>query len=84
LLTSTFETGAGRFRLTDFMPVERLSEHRRGEDIAPSHKVVRLVEGLAGVCVVEVGFRPTFDFARAETILTPHRNGAVASAGGEE
>ena len=65
VLTSTFETGAGRFRLTDFMPVEWLSEHRRGEDIAPSQEVVRLVEGLAGVSELEVGFRPTFDFAKA-------------------
>ena len=83
VLLSTFETGGGSFRLTDFMPVERLTEGRRGEDIAASHEVVRLVEGLAGVSEVEVGFRPTFDFARAETVLTPHRNGAVARAGGE-
>ena len=83
VLVSTFETAGGRFRLTDFMPVERLTEGRRGEDIAASHEVVRLIEGLAGACDVEVGFRPTFDFARAETILTPHRNGAVARAGNE-
>lgn len=83
VLVNTFVTGAGSFRLTDFMPVERLTEDRRGEDIAPSHEIIRLVEGLAGVSEVEVGFRPTFDFARAETTLAPHRNGATATAGGE-
>jgi GH15 family glucan-1,4-alpha-glucosidase len=65
------------------MPVERLTEDRRGEDIAPSHEVVRLVEGLSGIAEVEVEFRPTFDFALAETTLAPHRNGATAKAGSE-
>ncbi|HEY9285182.1 MAG TPA: trehalase-like domain-containing protein, partial [Pyrinomonadaceae bacterium] len=83
VLATTFETGAGKFRLTDFMPVERLDESRRGEDIAPSHKIIRLVEGLEGAPDVEISFRPTFDFALAETALTPHRHGAVARAGGE-
>lgn len=83
VLTGTFETGAGRFRLTDFMPVEKQGEGRRGEDIAPSHEIIRLVEGLEGVSEVEVSFRPTFDFARGETQLTPHRGGAVAQVGEE-
>ncbi len=83
VLTATFETEAGRFRLTDFMPVERLTEDRRGEDIAPSYEVVRLVEGLAGDSEVEVGFRPTFDFALAPCDISLREGGAVASSGGE-
>jgi GH15 family glucan-1,4-alpha-glucosidase len=83
VLASTFETAEGKFRLTDFMPVERLTESRRGEDIAPSHKIMRLVEGLEGAAEVEVSFRPTFDFALAETQLIPHEHGAVARAGSE-
>jgi GH15 family glucan-1,4-alpha-glucosidase len=83
VLTTTFETGEGKFRLTDFMPVERLTESHRGEDIAPGYKIIRLVEGLAGTSDVEISFRPTFNFALAETILTPQKDGAVARAGDE-
>lgn len=83
VLATVFESGDGKFRLTDFMPVERLTESHRGEDIAPSYRILRLVEGLDGVADVEVSFRPTFNFALAETVLTPHANGAVARAGRE-
>ncbi len=48
VLRTEFKTSAGRACLTDFMPVERLTESHRGEDIAPSYRVLRLVEGLAG------------------------------------
>jgi GH15 family glucan-1,4-alpha-glucosidase len=83
VLETTFETGEERFRLTDFMPVERLTESHIGEDIAPSYRIIRLIEGLAGRSEVEVGFRPTFDFARARTKITLRREGAVARAGKE-
>jgi alpha,alpha-trehalase len=83
VLTTTFETDSGRFRLTDFMPVERLTEGHRGEDIAAGCRVLRLVEGLAGEPEVEVAFRPTFDFALAETTVAPHEHGALAHAGKE-
>ncbi|HYY96566.1 MAG TPA: glycoside hydrolase family 15 protein, partial [Pyrinomonadaceae bacterium] len=76
-------TERGRARLTDFMPVERLTESHRGEDIAPSRRILRLVEGLGGTVEMEVSFRPTFDYARAETSLSPCEDGAVASAGRE-
>jgi len=81
VLATTFETDAGKFRLTDFMPVERLTESHRGEDIAPGYKIIRLVEGLAGTTDVEISFRPTFNFALADTLLAPHEHGAVARAG---
>lgn len=81
VLTTLFETDEGKFRLTDFMPVERLTESHRGEDIAPSHRIIRLVEGIGGEAEVEISFRPTLNFALGETILTPHGNGAVARAG---
>ena len=83
VLRTTFETDDGIFRLTDFMPVERLTKSHRGEDIAPSYKIIRLVEGLAGGVEAEVSFRPTFNFAAVDTILTPHEGGAVAQAGRE-
>jgi GH15 family glucan-1,4-alpha-glucosidase len=83
VLATTFETEGGKFRLTDFMPVERLTESHRGEDIAPGYKIIRLVEGLEGKADVEISFRPTFNFALAETLLSPHEHGAVARAGDE-
>src|SRR5205823_7618969 len=69
--------------LTDFMPVERLTESHRGEDIAPSRRILRLVEGVGGTVEMEVSFRPTFDYARAETSLDACEGGAVAAAGRE-
>ena len=83
VLAAEFKTEGGRVRLTDFMPVERLTESHRGEDIAPSERILRLVEGLGGSVEMEVSFRPTFDYARAETSLSPCEGGAVASAGRE-
>ncbi|HEV2705816.1 MAG TPA: glycoside hydrolase family 15 protein [Pyrinomonadaceae bacterium] len=83
VLTTTFETDEGKFRLTDFMPVTRLTDSHRGEDIAPGYMILRLVEGLAGTGDVEVSFRPTFNYALAETLLTPHEHGALAHAGRE-
>lgn len=83
VLTNTFEADGARFRLTDFMPVERLTESHRGEDIAPSYRIIRLVEGLDGRSEVEVSFRPAFDYARAETSLVPQAEGAIARAGNE-
>jgi GH15 family glucan-1,4-alpha-glucosidase len=83
VLAAEFKTDGGRVRLTDFMPVERLTESHRGEDIAPSYRILRLVEGLAGPVEMEVGFSPTFDYARAETALEACEGGAVATAGRE-
>jgi GH15 family glucan-1,4-alpha-glucosidase len=83
VLATTFKTDGGQFRLTDFMPVERLTESHRGEDIASSHRILRLIEGLAGSVEVEIVFRPTFDYARARTTVTPRPGGAVAHAGRE-
>ncbi|MET0625024.1 MAG: glycoside hydrolase family 15 protein [Pyrinomonadaceae bacterium] len=84
VLATTFETDEGRVRLTDFMPVERLSrDGRRGEDIGSSRSVLRLIEGLGGSLEVEVGFRPTFDYARARADIALGEGGAVARSGGE-
>jgi GH15 family glucan-1,4-alpha-glucosidase len=83
VLAAEFKTEGGSARLTDLMPVERLTESHRGEDIAPSHRILRLVEGLSGSVEMEVSFRPTFDFARADTTLEACEGGAVARAGRE-
>jgi GH15 family glucan-1,4-alpha-glucosidase len=82
VLRTEFKTEGGRARLTDFMPVERLTESHRGEDIAPSYRMLRLVEGVSGSVEMFVGFRPTFDFARAGTRLATCEGGAVARVEG--
>ena len=83
VLQTEFATDAGRMRVTDFMPAEKRERGRRGEDIAPSRRILRLVEGLSGSVELEISFRPTFDFARAETRIESREGGAVAAAGRE-
>lgn len=83
VLATEFETSQGRARVTDFMPVRLLSSTHEGEDIAASNRVLRLVEGLAGDCDVEVAFKATFDFARGEAHWTTFTNGLLAAGRGE-
>lgn len=83
VLETTFKADGGRFRLTDFMPVERLTESHRGEDIGAGYGILRLLEGLAGSVEVELAFRPTFDCALAQTRIDVREGGAVAHAGRE-
>jgi alpha,alpha-trehalase len=83
VLATVFSTDGGRFRLTDLMPVERLNQRHEGEDIASHYRVLRLIEGLSGEAEVEVSFRPTFDYARAEA--TSHTNdGGIFARNGRE
>ena len=81
VLATVFSTDGGRFRLTDLMPVERLNVSHEGEDIASHYRVLRLIEGLSGEAEVEVSFRPTFDYARAEAIFHLYEGGVVARNG---
>jgi hypothetical protein len=62
--------------LIDFMP---------GPDPAGSspHRLLRLIEGLAGRLPVQVEFAPTFDYARAGTSIERCPDGAVARSGRE-
>ena len=83
VLQTEFTTDAGRARVTDFMPVVERERDRRGEDIATRRRILRLVEGVAGAVEMEISFRPTFDFARAETRLDAREGGAVATDGRE-
>lgn len=78
VLATTFHTDSGQVRLTDFMPAEQRGSHGRGEDIAASHRLLRLVEGLVGNVELEITFRPTFDYARARTSIDVYNGGAVA------
>jgi GH15 family glucan-1,4-alpha-glucosidase len=83
VLATVFSTGTGRFRLTDLMPVERLTETHEREDIASSFRVLRLIEGLEGEAEVEARFRPTFDYARGASSYELRDYGVVSYAGRE-
>lgn len=83
VLATVFSTDGGSFRLTDLMPVERLNRAHEGEDIGSHYRVLRLVEGLSGEAEVEVSFRPTFDYARAESSFQLCEGGVVARHGRE-
>lgn len=83
VLATTFHIESGQVRLTDFMPAEERSGHGRGEDIAESHRLLRLIEGVAGEVEMEVSFRPTFDYARTTASIDVHSGGAVARGAGQ-
>lgn len=77
VLTTTFRSDSGEVRLTDLMPTRVRGVGSAGEDIEPSYEVLRLLEGLTGEVEIEVEFRPTFDYDRAETALAVRPGGAV-------
>lgn len=81
VLATTFRTDAGAVRLVDFMPAERRDAGRRGEDICASHRIMRLIEGVAGDVDIEIAFRPTFDYARSDTVIDARADGAIARGG---
>ena len=83
VLATTCTTAHGTVRMTDLMAVEPRAEHPQGVQAPPTHDILRLVEGVAGAVEVEVAFHPTFDFARADTTLTPRPGGAVARSGAD-
>jgi alpha,alpha-trehalase len=83
VLVTTFATDAGQCRLTDFMPVEELTASHLGEDIASKQRILRLVEGLSGEVELEISFRPTFDYARAEAAFDRSEHRIIARTGHE-
>ena len=83
VLETTFSAQAGRVRLTDLMPIHQRTSHRRGHDVGASHRLLRRLEGLEGEVELTLEFRPTFDYARAQTRLEPRPGrGAIAHADG--
>ena len=81
VLATTFQTESGEVRLTDFMPAEPRAGNPRGEDIEESHCILRLIEGLHGEIDLAVHFRPTFDYARANTTIELRDGVAIARGG---
>jgi GH15 family glucan-1,4-alpha-glucosidase len=83
VLETTFFCAEGTVRLTDFMPVYQSPDSSAGQDAPRFKGIFRLVEGLAGTTDLEVGFKPTFDYARAQGDLEPGPHGASARDGSQ-
>ncbi len=83
ILETVFTGSQGKVRVTDFMPVHQRTMARRGYDVGTSRRILRLVEALSGEAKVEVCFRPTFDYARGDTIVSIEKGtGALAHENG--
>jgi GH15 family glucan-1,4-alpha-glucosidase len=79
VLATTFETDTGRVCLTDFMPARPAAQAVAPD--AARNDLLRLVQGLDGEVELEIRFRPTFDYARALTIIGPWSGGVIARDG---
>ena len=83
VLETTYRAAGGRVRFTDLMPLDGRTPTYSGHDVGTHHRLLRLVEGLAGEVELELRFKPTFDFARGETELEPRPGGALARKVGD-
>lgn len=83
VLATMFHTDQARWRVTDFMPMHIGVDGRHTATGHASHRILRLVEGLAGEAECIVEFRPTFDYARSETAVEITPSGARATTDGE-
>jgi GH15 family glucan-1,4-alpha-glucosidase len=74
ILTTTFRTGGGRLRLTDFIAVD-------GADETPGDQgsqLYRCAEVMDGEIEIVLHFEPRFDYARRQTRLEISNGAAVA------
>ncbi|MFQ5952824.1 MAG: glycoside hydrolase family 15 protein, partial [Candidatus Omnitrophota bacterium] len=77
ILKTTFLSDEGRAVVTDFM-----KPLRRGT--TESTILLRKIECTAGEILVDIGFKPRFDYARSSPELKQKENGILASAGPEQ
>jgi len=63
------------------MPLELLRWDRRGQDVRSFQRIVRLVEAVSGECIIDLNFRPSFDYARGRHELSVAADGAIAWSG---
>lgn len=73
VLETEIECATGRIRRTDFMPLAT----------GAKPMLLRRVDGLSGNVRLHVAFVPTFDFARARTVVEKDPDGSVARAAGQ-
>jgi GH15 family glucan-1,4-alpha-glucosidase len=84
ILRTTFNVGAAKVAVTDFMPVGRdphAGVHNYVELSAPFW-VVRIVEGISGRTQMRAHYRPTVDFARRNVRLTTTPSSIRTEEGG--
>lgn len=73
VLQTTFETSSGRATLTDLMPVVDEDRPNRYQ-----HSILRQLRCETGKLMVEVEFRPQFDYGRETTVVAESDRGFVA------
>lgn len=83
VVETEFTAAGGRLRLTDFMHSQRIAHSRLGVEDPRCHRLLRLVEGMAGQVEIELVFRPTFDFAQRPALLALKPEGVFAQDGHE-
>ncbi len=84
VLETTYSAQGGLVRATDLMPIHERTDDRQGYDVGTSHQLLRRLECLEGEVELALEFKPTFDYARADTRVAPRPGGgAVAHAGGQ-
>ena len=84
ILETIFTKENAKVRMTDFMPVHRRTETRRGHDVGTSRRILRLVEGLEGAIELEIHFNPSFNYGRGNTEIQPEKGfGGIAHTDGQ-
>lgn len=76
ILETTFRTDTGVLIVTDYMPVEKLAGHGKGE-VAAEHAIVRRLRCQEGSCECMVEVRPTFGYATEISRFTQQGTGVI-------
>jgi GH15 family glucan-1,4-alpha-glucosidase len=79
VLSTIFESKAGRIKLTDFMPC--FMEKGEAKGFQELHRIVDCVEGEAGLRII---FQPRLDYARGNTTLLETAEGCTAKNRGHQ
>jgi GH15 family glucan-1,4-alpha-glucosidase len=79
MLQTVFRTSSGAVTLTDFMPMKMGEENGTHQTQA----IYRKLTCEEGTVELEISFRPRIDYARAQTVLEPVKNGVMARANNE-
>ncbi|MFQ5998489.1 MAG: glycoside hydrolase family 15 protein [Candidatus Bathyarchaeia archaeon] len=74
VLTTTFQTDKGTFRLTDFMPC-----HMFQGKLTTFREIIRNVKGIEGAAPTRLLFRPKLNYARGKTYISSEGKIGAAS-----
>jgi GH15 family glucan-1,4-alpha-glucosidase len=84
VLVTTFQTDGGRMHLTDLMPVRRMPEKERGQDVDAPHRIIRRAECKEGEIEFDVALKATFNFAQVKTTIHLLEGKGAILAGGPD